>query len=329
MIAVCGAGSWGTALALTLARNTKQQIWIWGREAEVLSDISKHHSNSKYLPGVKLPSNIISCDDISDLLQHANDILIAVPSKAFAEMLNLLKPQLTAKHRIIWATKGLEPERGRFLHSVVIESLGDKQIFAILSGPSFAKEVAQHLPTAVAIATRDDRFAQDLLTYFHSDTFRVYLSTDIVGVQVGGVFKNILAVAAGLSDGLGFGANSRAAIITRGISEMMRFGIALGAKPETLQGLAGVGDIILTCTDNQSRNRRFGMALAHGKTIDAAQEEIGQVVEAVSNAGEICRIAAEHLIEMPIAEQVYKILTQQITPKEAVNNLISRKPANE
>jgi len=329
MIAVCGAGSWGTALALTLARNTKQQVWIWGREAEVLTEISKHHSNSKYLPGIKLPSNLVICDNIRDLLQHATDILIAVPSKAFCEVLVLLKPHLTVKHRIIWATKGLEPERGRFLHRVVIESLGDRQSYAILSGPSFAKEVAQHLPTAVTIATRDDRFAQDLLTYFHSDTFRVYLSTDVIGVQVGGVFKNILAVAAGLSDGLGFGANARAAIITRGIAEMMRFGIALGAKAETLQGLAGVGDIILTCTDNQSRNRRFGMALAHGKSIDAAQAEIGQVVESVSNAGEICRIAAEHLIEMPIAEQVYKILTQQITPKQAVNNLISRKPANE
>jgi len=329
MIGVCGAGSWGTALALTLARNSAENVLIWGREGEVLAEISSQHTNHKYLPGIKLDPKLITCDNLESMVQQVTDILIAVPSKAFVEVLSLLKPYLTTKHRIIWATKGLEPEHGRFLHEVVVETLGAKQKYAILSGPSFAKEVAQQLPTAVTIAAIDKDYAADLLTYFHCDNFRVYLSTDIIGVQVGGVIKNVLAVAAGLSDGLGFGSNARAALITRGIAEMMRFGIALGAKLETLQGLTGVGDIILTCTDNQSRNRRFGLALAQGKNIDVAQAEIGQVVEALSNASEICKIAAKHNIEMPIADHVYKILTKQMTPQQAAYSLISRKPSNE
>jgi len=302
---------------------------IWGRETLVLDEIANQHSNHKYLPGVSLPSNLIACDNIAQLLQQAEDLLIAVPSKAFCAMLNLLKPYITPKHRIVWATKGLEPESGRFLHNVVLDDFGPDQKYAILSGPSFATEVARQLPTAVTIATANEDFAKDLLNYFHGDNFRVYLSTDIIGVQVGGVVKNILAVAAGLSDGLGFGANARAALITRGIAEMMRFGLTLGARAETLQGLAGIGDIILTCTDNQSRNRRFGLALAQGKDIDTAQAEIGQVVEAPSNTAEICRIASAHNIEMPIAEQLLQVLLQQITPQQAAYNLISRKPANE
>lgn len=329
MIGVCGAGSWGTALAATLARNTTEDILLWGREDTVLQEINAQQMNSAYLPGISLPSNILGCADIAELMQKCSDILLVVPSKAFCQVLKLLKPYWTANHRLIWATKGLEPDRGRFLHEVVIEEFGSKQSYAILAGPSFAKEVAQQLPTAVTIATNDQKFGQDLVGYFHNNNFRVYLSSDLIGVQVGGVIKNILAVAAGLSDGLGYGANARAGIVTRGLSEMMRFGLALGANPETLQGLAGVGDVILTCTDNQSRNRRFGLALAAGKGIEAAQSEIGQIVEAVHNAAQICRIADEHKIEMPIALQVYKILTNQVTPQQAVQNLLSRKPSYE
>lgn len=329
MIAVCGAGSWGTALALCLARNTKDQVLIWAREAEILNEISAKNSNSKYLPGIKLENNLVASKNLQTMLQQATDLLIVVPSKAFCDIITTIKPYLTAQHRIIWATKGLEPESGRFLHEVVLEHLGPTQVYAVLSGPSFAKEVAQQLPTAVTIATNNKKFGEDLLAYFHSDNFRVYLSTDVIGVQVGGVIKNILAVAAGLSDGLGFGANARAALLTRGIAEMLRFGQSLGAKPETLQGLAGVGDIILSCTDNQSRNRRFGLALAQGKTIDQAQAEIGQVIEAVSNAEEVYHIAKDKAVEMPIAEQVYKILTGQVSPQQAAYNLISRKPSNE
>lgn len=329
MIAVCGAGSWGTALASALARNSDKEILLWGRELEVLQEISTLHCNSKYLAGITLPSNIVGCPDLEKLLQHAQDILLVIPSNAFVTVLRAMKPFLTPKHRIIWATKGLEPERGRFLHEVVESELGAQQVYAILSGPSFAKEVARQLPTAVTIATKNADFGADLLKYFHLDNFRVYLSTDVIGVQVGGVLKNIYAVAAGMSDGLGFGANARAAIITRGLAEMMRFGAVLGARPETLQGLSGVGDLVLTCTDDQSRNRRFGLAISHGKSIEAAQVEIGQIVEAVHNAAEITRIANEHNVELPIATQVHKILTGAITPREAVINLISRKPVNE
>ncbi len=329
MIGVCGAGSWGTALAATLACNTSEDILLWGREDSVLQDINTQHMNNTYLPGIALPKNVRGCNDIAELMNKCTDILLVVPSKAFCQVLKLLKPYWTARHRLIWATKGLEPERGRFLHEVVIEEFGSGQKYAILAGPSFAKEVAQQLPTAVTIATKDHQFGKDLVTYFHNNNFRVYLSNDVIGVQVGGVIKNILAVAAGLSDGLGFGANARAGIVTRGLSEMMRFGLALGANAETLQGLAGVGDVILTCTDNQSRNRRFGLALAAGKGIEAAQSEIGQIVEAVHNAAQICRIAEEHKIEMPIALQVYKILTNEVTPQQAVQNLLTRKPSYE
>lgn len=329
MIAVCGSGSWGTALATALARNTTEDILLWGRNKQELQEITLQHCNTTYLPGITLPKNIKGCEDIVQLLQTANDILVVVPSKAFVDVLRMMKPHLTAKHRIIWATKGIEPERGRFLHEVVESELGKQQIYGVLSGPSFAKEVARQLPTAVTIATKDAKFGADLLKYFHNDNFRVYLSNDVIGVQVGGVLKNIFAVAAGMSDGLGYGANARAALITRGLAEMMRFGVALGAKPETLQNLAGVGDLVLTCTDDQSRNRRFGLAIAQGKSIEQAQLEIGQIVEAVHNAAEITRIAEEHKIEMPIATQVHKILTGEVTPQAAVTNLISRKPINE
>lgn len=330
MIGVCGAGSWGTALAATLASNPNNStVLLWGREQQVMLDINLLHVNQTYLPGITLPSNLVSCASLKDFVEQVQDIVISVPSKAFREILDAIKPYLTPQHRIVWATKGLEPKTGRFLHQVVEEVLGPKQKYAVLSGPSFAKEVARQMPTAVAIAANDDEFGKDLLNYFHTESFRVYLSKDIIGLQVGGVVKNILAVASGLSDGLGFGANARAAIITRGLAEMMRFGEALGAQGVTLQGLGGVGDVILTCTDDQSRNRRFGLALAQGKQIASAQEEIGQIVEAVDNVAEICRLAREHNVDMPIANQVFKILTKEVTPQEAVINLMSRKPSYE
>lgn len=329
MIGICGAGSWGTALASVLARNTKDPILIWGREPSVLTEISTQHTNNKYLPGLNLPSNVKGCQDLATLVQSADDILLAVPSKAFVEVLTALRPLLNNKQRIVWATKGLEPQTGRFLSEVLTEQLGAQRVFAILSGPSFAAEVARNLPTAVTIASEDQTFAKDLLNYFHAENFRIYLSSDIIGVQVGGVIKNILAVATGISDGLGFGANARAALLTRGIAEMLRFGKVVGAKQETLLGLAGVGDVILTCTDDQSRNRRFGLAIAKGVDHTRAEANIGQVVEAAHNTQEVCKTAAQHGIEMPIAEQVAKILMGTVTPQQAVNNLLTRKPVNE
>lgn len=329
MIVVLGSGSWGTALATVLARNSPNDIWMWGREEAVIAEISTQHTNNTYLPGIVLPQNIKGTTDLKLALSKARDILIAIPSKAFPEVLSTLKPLLKPEQRIVWATKGLEPGRGRFLDQVLIEQLGPQQVFAILSGPSFAAEVARNLPTAVTIASKDQQFSQDLLDAFHAENFRVYLSTDIIGVQVGGVIKNILAVASGVCDGLGFGANARAALITRGVAEMLRFGKVLGAQTETLLGLAGIGDVILTCTDDQSRNRRFGLAIAKGSDIKVAQEQIGQIVEAAHNTAEVCKIAAQHKIEMPIAEQVHKVLTGEVTPKQAVSNLLTRKPAYE
>lgn len=329
MIAVFGSGSWGTALAAALARNNKSVITIWGRDLEVLEQIKTKNINQKYLPNVSLPENLTAEQNLEAILQKNSDILIAIPSKGFVEFIHKIKPYLTKEHRIVWATKGLEPSTGRMLHEVIESELGIKQVYAILSGPSFALEVAKNLPTAVTIATKNRTFGNDLINYFHCDTFRVYLSDDIVGVQLGGAIKNILAVAAGLSDGLGFGANARAALITRGLAEMMRLGNAMNAKIETLQGLAGVGDVILTCTDDKSRNRRFGLSLAKGVTSNSAQKQVGQVVEAAHNVAELCKLAAENDIELPIAEQVYLVLKEKISPQQAAENLVARKPRDE
>lgn len=329
MIAVFGSGSWGTALAAALARNNKSVITIWGRDLEVLEQIKTKNINQKYLPNVSLPENLTAEQNLEAILQKNSDILIAIPSKGFVEFIHKIKPYLTKEHRIVWATKGLEPSTGRMLHEVIESELGIKQVYAVLSGPSFALEVAKNLPTAVTIATKNRTFGNDLINYFHCDTFRVYLSDDIVGVQLGGAIKNILAVAAGLSDGLGFGANARAALITRGLAEMMRLGNAMNAKIETLQGLAGVGDVILTCTDDKSRNRRFGLSLAKGVTSNSAQKQVGQVVEAAHNVAELCKLAAENDIELPIAEQVYLVLKEKISPQQAAENLVARKPRDE
>ncbi len=329
MIGVIGTGSWGTALAAALAYKADGEICIWGREPEVVQEITQQHTNNQYLSGIALPHNLRAVSDLAQMIANVRDILLVVPSNAFSDVLEQIKPHITSRHRLVWATKGLDAKTGKFLHQIVESMFTPQMHYAVLAGPSFAREVAQKMPTAVTIAVNDEQFGKDLQQYFHSDTFRVYLSDDVIGAQVGGVIKNILAVAAGLSDGLGFGANARAALITRGLAEMMRFGVAFGAKPETLQGLAGVGDVILTCTDNQSRNRRFGLALAADKDITAAQTEIGQIVEAVHNAAQVCKLAKSINIEMPIAQQVYNICNGDITPRQAVQNLLTRKPIYE
>jgi len=310
-------------LAIALAKN-KQIVQLWDRDQALLQEIEKAGANIRYLPEASFPAGIVVCHSLEQALADVQDILMVVPSHAFSAALQELKAFILETHRIVWATKGLELNTGYFLHQVVERELGTKQKYAVLSGPSFAKEVALGLPTAVMIASMDINFANELAHCFQQSAFGVKTTDDIVGTQLGGVVKNVLAVAVGISDGVGFGANARAALITMGLSEMMRLGHALGARPETLMGLAGCGDVILTCTDNQSRNRRFGLALAEGLNEKEALQRIGQVVEAVYNVEQLCHLAKLHQVELPIVEQMFRVLKHGVSPKQAIGALFEQ-----
>jgi len=320
-IAVLGAGSWGTALACHLANN-QNTVYLWGNNPTEIELMRASRRNQKYLPEIIFPENLHPSSDMAEVLQHCKNILIAVPSHAFRAVLEEIK-HYQIPQQLVWATKGLDPTSHRLLHEVSQEILGDIPI-AVLSGPSFAKETAKGLPTAVVIATTEKKFADELQTKFHSKTFRVYSSDDVIGVELGGAMKNVLAIAVGIADGLGYGANARSALITRGLAEMMRLGLAFGAKPETFMGLSGVGDLILTCTDNQSRNRRLGLALGQGISIANAQKEIGQVVEGIRTAAEIYHLIQDKKVAAPICEQVYQVIHHGLAPEAAVENLLTR-----
>lgn len=322
-IAVIGAGSWGTALALLLARNGRS-VRLWGRDATIMQVAAQQRRNPRYLTDLTLPDTLEPTGDIAHAVGAARDILIAVPSSAFRSTLENIKPWLRADARMLWATKGLEPGSCCFLHQVVADVLGSDISTAVISGPSFASEVAHSLPTAVTVASPDAEFAKDIVRAFHSRTFRAYTSDDVVGVEVGGALKNVLAIAAGISDGLGFGANARCALVTRGLAEMVRLGVALGGRRETLMGLSGLGDLILTCTDNQSRNRRLGLALGQGKTLEQALQSIDQVIEGVQTAREVHELAHNHGVDMPIVDQVYAVLYASLAPRDAVSVLLER-----
>jgi glycerol-3-phosphate dehydrogenase (NAD(P)+) len=326
-IAILGAGSWGTALALYLARRG-QTVRLWTAEPERAETLNATRVNERYLPGHPFPDCLQISSDLKTAVDAA-DILIAVPSVGFHDTLLALKPFVAATTPLVWATKGLEPGTGALLHEVAKQTLGNERAYAILSGPSFAKEVAAGLPTAVVVASQKQAFANQLLQRFNSQLLRVYLSTDITGVEIGGVVKNVLAIAAGISDGMKLGSNARSALITRGLAEMIRLGLAVGGQAETFTGLAGLGDLILTCTDNQSRNHRFGMALGNGKSIAAAEQEIHQVIEGKRNAELVALLAKKLNVEMPISAMVWEILQGTITPQDALQNLLSRAPKAE
>ncbi|MCH8072403.1 MAG: NAD(P)-dependent glycerol-3-phosphate dehydrogenase [Proteobacteria bacterium] len=322
-LAVIGAGSWGTALALQFARSGRE-VRLWGRDAEQLAAISADGVNRRYLPDVPFPDNLRVEADLGACLDGVKDILIAVPSHGLRETLIKVQPLLDSAARICWATKGFELSTGKLPHQVAGEVLGDDRAMAVLSGPTFAKEVGAGLPTALTIAASDAEFADDLAAALSGDSFRAYTSGDMIGVEVGGAVKNVLAIGAGISDGLGFGANTRIALINRGLVEMTRLGVALGANQDTFMGLAGMGDLVLTCTDNLSRNRRMGLALAQGKSIEEAQEEIQQVVEGVLAAKAVKQVADRMSVEMPICQQIYRILYEGLAPREAVVALMGR-----
>lgn len=285
--------------------------------------------NTRYLPGVRFPVNLIATPDLSACLEGAGTLLVAVPSHGLRDTLTTIRPLLGPEARVCWATKGFELHSGKLPHQVAAEVLGSDRPMAVLSGPTFAKEVAAGLPTAMTIAANDADFAEALARALSSDKFRAYTSDDMIGVEVGAAVKNVLAIGAGMSDGLGFGANARVALITRGLVEMTRLGVALGAKRETFMGLAGMGDLVLTCTDDLSRNRRMGLALAAGKTVAEAQQEIQQVVEGVMAAEAVHEVAQQLGIEMPICHQVYRILYAGASPREAVGALMGRQLTSE
>lgn len=326
-LTVLGGGSWGTALAILLSNNGHPPL-LWARDSAQAKQMADERCNRRYLPGVLFPPLLRTTAKLDEALGSTRDLLVVVPSHAFRDLLSEVARIRPSGLRIAWATKGLEPGTGRFLSEVCTELMGACPQ-AVLSGPTFAAEIARGLPAAITLASNDEAFAQSLLRQFHAENFRVYSSQDLIGVQVGGAVKNVLALAAGVADGLGFGANTRAALIARGLSEMMRFGVAVGAKRETLMGLAGLGDLVLTCTDDQSRNRRAGLVLGKGGTMDQAQQSIGQVIEGFRTTAEVMRVAQKHNLEMPITEQVWRLLKGEVTASEAVEALMSRAPSAE
>lgn len=318
-VAVLGAGSWGTALAIHLARRGHRTV-LWARSSEHVAALVADRCNRRYLPDAAFPDGLSVEGDLGCAVARAGVLLLAVPSHALRDLCGRLKPLIERDVRIIWATKGLEQGSCHLPHQVVEETLGARPM-AALSGPTFAREVAAGLPAAVAVASRDQRFAREVAELFHDGRFRAYTSPDVIGVEIGGAVKNVLAIATGAADGLHFGANSRAALITRGLAEIMRLGLALGGQASTFMGLAGLGDLVLTCTDDQSRNRRMGLALAQGLSTAQAQQDIGQVVEGVQAASAVWTLAQREGVRMPITEQVYRILYEGLSPYEAVEVL--------
>lgn len=322
-IVVLGAGSWGTALAIQFARTGRRTL-LWGRDRTHLAQLAGSRCNSRYLPDAPFPDSLDVAPDLVSALRAGRDVLVAVPSHALRGLLEEVAQHRSGDMRLAWATKGFELSTGLLPHQVAQQVLGADVPTAVISGPTFAREVGAGLPTAMTVAANDRIFASELAQSISGLNFRAYTSTDVLGVEIGGATKNVLAIGAGISDGLGFGANTRIALITRGLVEMTRLGVALGARKETFMGLAGLGDLVLTCTDNQSRNRRFGLALAAGEGVAAAQKAIGQVVEGVLAARAVREVATRAAVEMPICEQLYRVVHEGLAPKVAVKELMSR-----
>ncbi len=323
-VAILGAGSWGSAMAIHIAKHG-YPVLLWDHTPQQVSKMAADRCNQKYLPDISFPPSLEPVADLNQSVKRADQVIIAVPSHAFASVLHQIESPLKG---LSWLTKGVDPKSNKLLSQLVAERYGDQLPIGVISGPSFAKEVARFLPTALTLASNDEKFQTMLHQVLHHGNMRVYLSEDTTGVQICGAVKNVLAIACGISDGLNYGANAKAALITRGLAEMSRLGLQMGAKSDTFSGLAGVGDLVLTCTDDQSRNRRFGLKLGEGISINDAEKQIGQVVEGKHNARQVCEIASEHQIEMPICEQVNALLKGEIDAGQAVINLMNR-PARE
>lgn len=320
-IAVLGAGAWGTALAMQISH--QHSVSLWARNSGHVSGMRKARANPLYLGDFKFNDNLQVEDDLGVAIADADIILSVVPTAGFRSILKDIKA-LKSNQPIIWAHKGLEPQTAKLPHEVALEELSDKQKWGALSGPSFAAELVRGLPTAVTLAANDAGFAISAANLIHGSNLRVYNSTDVVGVSVGGAVKNVMAIAAGISDGMGFGNNARAAMITRGLAEITRFGVALGAKTETFMGLAGAGDLILTCTGQYSRNREVGLQLASGKSLEDILHGLGHVAEGVNTAREVMRRADGMGIDMPITFEVNQALTHGKSARDAVMTLLGR-----
>jgi len=327
-VAVLGAGSWGTALAILLSRNGSR-VTLWDRDPNHIKRLAAERSNQHYLPGIEFPELLSPVAQLEDTLKSSEFILVVVPSAGFRSVLQRIRFLIDSSSNLIWASKGLEPGSAKFLHQVADEELPEHGSVAMLSGPSFAMEVAKGLPTAVTIASEDVEYARTVVKLFHCPRFRAYTSDDVIGVELGGSAKNVLAIAAGISDGLGYGANARAALITRGLAEIMRLGMKLGGRQETFMGLAGVGDLVLTCTDDQSRNRRLGLAIGRGTPLEQAVADIGQAIEGLHTARELATLADTQQVDMPITQQVKRVLYDGESASAAVDALLAREPKAE
>ncbi len=325
-IAVLGAGAWGTAMAIRLASHG--QVRLWSRSADHAAAMVRERSNSRYLSGQPLPDRLQVGSDLRATLAGSDLVVSAVPTGGFRHLMHALR-DLDCKTPLVWLCKGFEEGSRKLPHAVLAEAWPDHPPAAVLSGPSFALEVAQGMPAALTVAAKDTDFARQIAQYLHDPKLRLYASSDVVGVELGGAVKNVIAIAAGISDGLGFGLNARAALITRGLAELTRLGLKLGGRPETFMGLSGMGDLILTCTGNLSRNRQLGLRLAVGESLEGALRELGHVAEGAITAIEVDQLARELGVEMPITEAVAAILKQEFPPREAVAALLSRELKDE
>ena len=323
-VLVLGAGAWGTALAIQLSRN-HHKVYLWGRDAELIQTLVQNRQNRRYLPEIALANNIHPISSLNEI-SPIEQVVIATPCVALKPILDAIS-HFDLQH-ICLSCKGFEAGTGRLSHEIVQAKFNNLPA-AVLSGPSFSTEVGRGMPTAVTIAANTLTEAKHFSELFRSTYFRTYMSDDLIGVQIGGAIKNVMAIAVGLADGLGLGINARSALITRGLKEITQFGMAMGAKQETFLGLSGIGDLVLTCTDDQSRNRRLGLALASGLSQQAAMTQINQTIEGIKTAKETDSLADLHNIDMPITRQVTKILNQEITPREAVEALLLREPNKE
>jgi len=319
-VCVLGAGSWGTALAMVLARTGKRHVRLYSRDAAHAAAINQRHENIRYLPGIALPHNIHVTSHIDEAITSIDACVYALPCVAVDDYLPLLTD---GDYPVIAACKGLHPQRLSRSDEMLAQYIERSRI-AILSGPSFAHEVAMDQPTAITMAAENIELAHVAASFFDDTNFRIYLSNDVVGVAMGGALKNVIAIAAGMADGLGFGHNSVAAAVTRGLSEMARLAVACGGRQETLMGLSGLGDLVLTCTGALSRNRRFGMALARGAGIEQAQTEIGQVVEGVRTAQAVNQLAGKLALELPLMQSVHRVLVGELNIQDGLTRLMSR-----
>ena len=325
-IAIVGAGAWGTALAINLC--SRHQVTLWTKCTDHLAELTSLRENKSFLPDFPLPESLSVTADLDSALDGVDLALIVVPVAALRETLRSIVA--TGKPvPVVWGCKGFESKVAKLPHQIVGEEYAGIAPYGVLSGPSFAQEVAQGLPTALTLASHDEAFAQSVSAKLHSNLLRIYSSTDVVGVEIGGAVKNVITIAAGISDGMGFGHNARAALITRGLLEMMRLGIKLGGGKETFMGLSGVGDLILTCTGDLSRNRRVGLMLAEGQSLVEILEKLGHVAEGVHAAEEVQRLSQTLDIEMPIIQAVCRILNEEISAREAVEQLLAREPTSE